>query len=571
MSLPAPELLLANANVITFDPARPRARAVAVAAGRITAVGDTLEAGPGTRVIDLGGATVVPGFNDVHAHMEREGLKQQRPSLAGARSVADVLEVVRQAASRLPAGAWVVTMPVGQPPNHFDGLASLAEGRLPTRQELDAAAPAHPVYIPGLFGNWGHPPGHGVLNSRGLALNGITRDSRPGCPGLEIVRDAAGEPTGEIIERNPRPAVEFDLLPAVPRFGFADRLAALRLSMRLYNRVGTTSIYEGHGVAPEIIGIYRQLWEEGALTVRAGLCVSPTWADVREARLAMRDWLAYARGRGLGDPWLHISGVHVAWGGDAAIAARARANLPDTGWSGFVEQAWSAQDFRELCFLAAENDLRLHTIVSDKLHEVVPILEDVDRRHPLRGRRWVIEHVARSRLSDLRALKRLGVWVTTIPAYFLWKGGQAYLQEPDGGDLVVPHRHLLELGVPLSIATDNIPYDPFFTLWVACARQERRSGQVIGAGQRLDAETALRLFTVEGASLTFDEDWKGPLKPGYAADLAVLSADPTTLPVEALPTVRCTLTVVGGRVVWDAAAAGAGTDAPPAPRGWKCC
>jgi hypothetical protein len=129
----------------------------------------------------------------------------------------------------------------------------------------------------------------------------------------------------------------------------------------------------------------------------------------------------------------------------------------------------------------------------------------------------------------------------------------------------------LELGVPLSIATDNIPYDPFFTLWVACARQERRSGQVIGPGQRLDVETALRLFTVEGASLTFDEDWKGPLKPGYAADMAVLSADPTTLPVEALPTVRCTRTLVGGRVVWDATAAGADAEGALAPRGWKCC
>lgn len=543
------DLILHNANVLTFDPAQPRARAVAIRGDRIAAVGDGFVASPHTRVLDLQGATVIPGFNDVHAHMEREGLKQQRPSLASARSIDDVLDIVRATAARTPRGGWVVTMPVGTPPNYFDGLSRLAEGRMPTRAELDAAAPEHPVYIPGLFGNWGRPPGHSMLNTRALRLNGITRDSQPRCDGLEILRDADGEPAGGLVEHNARPAVEFDLLPAVPRFGFDDRLAALRLSMQLYNAVGTTSVYEGHGSAPETIGVYRKLWEQGAMTVRAGLVVSPSWADIAEARLAMRDWLAYARGRGLGDPWLRISGVHVAYGGSAAVAARARANLPDTGWSGFVEQAVSPADFREACFVAAENDLRLHTIVADSLHEIVPVLEAVDAKHPLAGRRWVIEHVSRARLEDLRALKRLGIWVTTIPAYFLWKGGNAYLAEADGGDLVVPHRHLLDLEIPLSIATDNIPYDPFFTLWVATARQERQSGRVIGPAQCLDVMTALRLFTVAGASLTFDEDWKGPLKAGFAADLAVLSDDPTALPVEDLKRLRCSTTIVGGRIV----------------------
>src|SRR5262249_30169224 len=268
------------------------------------------------------------------------------------------------------------------------------------------------------------------------------------------------------------------------------------------------------------------------------------------ARNAMRDWLAYARGRGLGDPWLRISGIHVAYGGDATVAALARAQLPDTGWSGFVEQATSPDEFRELCFLAAEHDLRLHTIRADRLHEVVPVLEAVDARFPLAGRRWVIEHIARARLTDLQALKRLGLYVTTIPTYFLWKGGRAYLDEPDGGDLVVAHRHMLDLGLPLAIATDNIPYDPFSTLWVTVTRHERTSGRVIGPRQCLDAETALRLFTVAGAQLTFDEDWKGPLRPGFAADIAVLSDDPTELPPERLRELKCRLTIVGGRIVY---------------------
>lgn len=482
-----PTLLLRNARILTFDPEQPRASAVAVAGDRILAVGDEEVgslAGPGTEVIDLDGATLIPGFNDTHAHMEREGLKRLRPSLAGARGVADILDRVRAAAADTPPGQWVVTMPIGTPPFFFDGAASLTEGRPPDRHELDRAAPDHPVYIPGLFGNWGTPPGHSALNSRALALNGITRDSAPRCAGVEILKDENGEPTGVIVERNSRPTVEFDLLSAVPRFGFAERLEGVRLSQRLYNAQGATSVYEGHGSAPQVISVYRALWERRELTVRVGLVVSPSWADIAEARRAMRDWLAFARGSGLGDPWLKISGVHIAYGGDPTVACCARASLPDSGWSGFVEQALTPADFREACFLAAENDLRLHTIVSDKLHEVAPVLEAVNERHPLAGRRWVIEHIGRARPSDLEALKRLDVLVTVIPTYFLWKGGANYLEEPDGGDGVVPLARLLQLGIPTSIATDNIPYDPFFTLWTTCTRRERVTGRVIGPDQR---------------------------------------------------------------------------------------
>lgn len=547
--------ILRNAHILTFDPARPRATHLAWHKGRIAAVGgeEVLDlAGAQTRVLDLGGATVIPGINDTHAHMEREGLKHQRPSLAGARTVAEILDRVREAAKTTPQGEWIITMPVGTPPFFFDGPDTLAEKRLPDRYELDAVAPSHPVYIQGVFGNWGKPPGHSALNSRGLALNGITRDTAPRIAGVEILKDATGEPTGIIIERNNRPTVEFDILPAVPRFGFQNRLDGVRLSQRLYNAKGTTSIYEGHGSAAETISVYRKLWELGELTVRVGLVVSPSWSDLAEAKKIMRDWLATARGSGLGNAWLRVSGVHIAYGGDAATACCARAHLPDTGWSGFVEQAVTPEDYREACFLAAEHDLRLHTIVSDQLHEVVPVLEAVNEKHPLSGRRWVIEHIGRARPQDIAALARLGIFVTTIPTYFLWKGGWKYLDEPDNGNWMVPHRHLLDAGIPLSLATDNIPYDPFFSLWVATTRQERQSGRVIGPDQRLDAETALELFTVSGARLTFDEHWKGPLKPGYAADLAVLSDDPTTAPPAALRDITCNLTVVDGRVVYGA-------------------
>ncbi len=547
-------LVLRGGDIVTLDPAGTRASAIALRGERIACVGEDAAVasliGPNTRVIELGGRTVIPGFNDAHAHMDREGLKSRRLSLAGCTCVADVLDRVRNAAAGTERGEWIATMPVGTPPHFFGGPQTLSDARMPTRAELDAAAPDHPVYIQGVFGNWGAPPGYSALNSLALARNGVDATTVPRVPGVSIEKDAkTGAPTGLIVENNPRPTIEFDFLRAVPRFTQRDRVEGLADSMRIYNGVGTTSVYEGHGLGASTIAAYRELWEAGRSTVRAGLVLSPAWSGFEEATRTARDWLATAAGRGIGDAWLSVSGVHIAWGGDARLAALARADLPNTGWSGFVEQANSPAEFRDYCFLLAEHGVRLNTIVSDELHLVLPIIEEVARKHPLAARRWVIQHVARSREEDLQKLKALGLEVTTIPAYFLWKGGARYLNDADGGESVAPHRRLLELGIPTAAATDNIPYDPFFTLWVMAARQERTNGRVLGPGQCVDIEAALRMLTVAGARLTFDEDKKGPLCCGYLADMAVLSANPFVAGVERLRTLRVDCTIVGGRVV----------------------
>jgi predicted amidohydrolase YtcJ len=420
---------------------------------------------------------------------------------------------------------------------------------MPTRQELDHVAPDNPVCIGAAFGNWGKPPCFTALNTLALKLNGIDRHTQPASRGVEIVKDDHGEPTGVIIENNPRPTVDNDLLKAVPRFTYEDRRDGLIASMRLYNAVGTTSIYEGHGLAPRTIDAFRELWERGQLTVRAGLVLSPTWENVAEARAAIDDWRATAQGRGLNDPWLKICGLHVAFGGDPKTAALSRSSLPDTGWAGFVEQANDEATYLEYAMLCAEFDIRLNTIVADNLHRVVPLLEKVAERYDLRGRRWVIQHIARCRPQDLTALKRLDALVTTIPVYYLWKGGEAYLADADGGDSVVPHRTMLDAQLHVSTGTDNIPYDPAFTLWTTACRLERTTGRVLGTAQRLSGEQALRLLTVNGALLTCDENEKGPLKRGYLADLAVLDRDPATVEPERLRDLKCLLTMVDGRIV----------------------
>src|SRR5262249_23799747 len=271
-----PNLVFHNGQVLTVDRAFTRTQAVAVRGDRLVAVGDdsaVLElAGPDTVRLDLQGRTVMPGLIDAHAHMDREGLRRIYPSLADARSIADVQAVVGQAAAGARPGDWVVLMPLGEPPYYSAPAASLAEGRYPDRHDLDQAAPDHPVYIRGPWGFWpDRPPFVAVANSLALRLAGVDRDTPPPCSTGEIERDAAGEPTGRLLEPHRVGVLEFTLMRAVPRFSEADRLRGLREAQQVHLAAGTTGVYEGHGVAPEVLRLYQQLRDERALRVRSYL------------------------------------------------------------------------------------------------------------------------------------------------------------------------------------------------------------------------------------------------------------------------------------------------------------
>lgn len=541
-------------NVLVLDSANTTVEAIAIANGRIVAAGRRDEVmqfrDNTTQVCEFGAQTIIPGFNDAHAHSDGLGLKTLRPTLQDARSIADVLNRIKQLAAKTPRGEWIVTMPIGEPPYYWDAEKVLAEGRLPDRHDLDGAAPDHPVCIASPSGYWGEPPCYTMLNSLALKLNGIDRDTTPRVPGVEILKDGSGEPTGIIVEHNYVRMAEPDLLPAVPRFTLEDRIEGLRRSLPMYLEKGTTSVYEGHGCSPDVVAAFRDLHERNELTLRSGLVLSPAWLATADAEYAMRHWLSWARGRGIGDDMLRISGIFVGYGGSAQFADVARKNIDDTGWSGGIPSINSPADFEALCMLAGKYGLRLHTLASDKLHEVVPILERVAKHYPIGQRRWVVEHISKANPRDLAAIKAMGVAVTLIPAHYLWKVGHTFgnLSEAEL-DLLSPAQALVDLGVPVSAATDAVPNDPLFCMWTMLARQDRRSGKVMGARGAVSNETALRLLTVNGAWLTFDEHQKGPLLPEYFADLAVLSGNPLTASAERLLDINCQATMVGGRWV----------------------
>jgi len=549
----AADLVLANGRILTFDPRRPRATALAVAGGRIAAVGDAGEVrrwrDRRTQVVDLRRATVIPGLVDAHAHLDREGLKSLYPSLARCRSIGDIQMVVRRQAARTPDGLWVITMPVGAPPFYQDVPGGLAERRWPTRRDLDVAAPDHPVYIRGIWGYWNKPPVYSIANSRALARAGVTRDTEPP-PGVEIVKDAAGEPTGVFVEHNAIQVLEFTLMREVPRFTHADRVRALDASQRAYAARGVTAVYEGHGIAPEVLAVYREARERGALRLRATLAMSPTWDGPVGAATGLRDLAAWAGGRGLGDDRLRVTGICLHYGGDPRVARILHEAQPYTGWAGFVESANTHEAYTLQATLAARLGVRVNTLVTRCLPEVLDVWEDIAARHPIGEQRWVLVHLNAATPKQLGRIRRLGVVATTNPISYLYRSaGDEVARLGGAADELLPHRSLVSRRIPFGIATDNKPADPWAAFAAVVARRDMRTGIVVGPRERLTRAQALAALTRGGAWVTFAERERGRLAPGWAADLAVLAHDPLTAPLDTLVGQTAHLTVVGGEIV----------------------
>jgi len=413
---------------------------------------------------------------------------------------------------------------------------------------MDAAAPDHPVYIRGIWGYWNRPPVHSIANSRALALAGVTR-ATIAPKGVEILKDASGEPTGVFVEHNLIQVLEFTLMRVVPRFTHADRLTALADSQRRYAARGVTAIYEGHGIAPELLAVYREAHEHGALRLRAFLSVSPTW-DAADAGRAIPEVAAWAGGRGLGDDWLRVAGVCLHYGGDPEVARILHAAQPYTGWAGFVESANSPEAYREQAELAARHRLRVNTLVTRNLAQVLDVWEKIAQSTPIAGLRWVAVHLNAATGDQLARLKRVGAVATTNPISYLWRSAAEEARKLGGApDTLLPHRSLERLRLPFGLATDNKPADPWLAFRAVVARSDMACGEIVGARERLTRLAALRALTRGGAFITFAERERGVLAPGRQADLAVLEQDPLTLPLAEIGSLVCRLTMVGGRVV----------------------
>ena len=561
-SLPAPvvagtglaDLILTNGKIFTVDAAFTVAQALAIAGDRILAVGSDAAmarvSGPTTRVVDLKGKAVIPGITDGHAHMDREALRSVFPALGRVRSVRDIQDRIAELARAKQPGEWIVTMPIGDPPYYFDVPDILAEKRWPTRQELDAAAPNNPVFIRSIWGYWrGTFPLVSCANTEALRRAGITRNTVSPVDTLKIEKDANGDPTGVFVEREMAPVAELIWFRQAAAFTPADRLRALPQSARAYHAFGTTSVFEGHGAATELLRTYKRADREGTLTMRTALAFSPNWQAAGGAPLGpfVEAWAGWLSEPGFGNDRLKMSGLYVHAGREAADDVRARA-APYTGWAGFNSNHGLPRDqAKELLLHCAANDIRAVMIGSSNLD----LYDEVDREIPLKGRRWVISHISTVSPRDIERIVRIGLVLTTHTNNYLYKGLQAQAQRlpPERHGEIVPLRSLLDAGVKVSLATDNVPVSPFLPIWQAVARRSYQTKERVAPGEALSRADALRCATANGAYLTFDEDKKGSLEAGKLADVAVLSADPLATEESSIAEIRSLMTMVGGRIV----------------------
>jgi predicted amidohydrolase YtcJ len=555
----SPELLLHGGKVVTLDRGSRLAEAVAMRDGRIVSVGGAAallkEASPATRCIDLRGRSVLPGFFDGHPHVDREGLRARGGiSLAGLTSVAEIVEAVRRAASRARPGDWIVMMPMGTPPHGFISRADeLREGRFPTRRDLDTAAPDNPVYIRSVWGWWSRRPFPSVANSLALRAAGITSDT-PAPYNCEILKDSRGQPNGVFLERNFVPILEYTLFSCLPRFTYEDRVESVRLGTQAYLASGTTSAFEGHGLAPSVIRAYREAHERDELRLRMHAHVSVP-SSVLDDR-ALKDMLHHLSGTvggwGLGDDWLRVEGVNLGGASDQRVAEIVAAGYPYDQWAGHFNQAMPQDRFSEMCREAARLGLRVGCVVSRDLDYALSAYETANRETPIHDRRWVLIHVNRATPDQLKRMKALGVVVTTVPGFLYLAGDRYGLDQL--GDRGVPLRQLLDAEIPVALGTDGVPISMLWTVWEALARMDGDTHQRHGES-RLTREEALRLGTQTGHWVTWNEGRYGSIEPGKMADLVVLDGDPLACPQDQLKDLHVDMTIVGGTVAFERTAA----------------
>ena len=548
------ELIVKNAKVATLDAQDTMASALAVADGKFLAVGSDSDvagfADEQTQHIDAAGKLVVPGLIDGHAHMDREGLKETLPTLSGCRSIADVLGRIGDLAAHAQPGDWVVTMPIGEPPFYEGVPGNLAENRFPTRQELDSVAPDNPVYIRPIWGHWRNTlPLVSVANTRALEIAGITRDTMPPVPSIQIDKDhATGEPSGIFYEFTYKPIVEKTLMRCIPRFTLDDRIAGLRRSMEIYNGYATTSVFEGHGIAGEVLAAYQHLRNQGPLPVRASLMFSPAWPSTTSADVCdmLVDWGRWLAGKGLGDAYLRMAGIYTE--SDDSEENRLRALCgPYTGWAGFNFDSALPEDVMvDMMVEAARNGIRVGSFSP----RILDLYDRVNKRVPITDQRWLIEHIGMYSADDVKRISDLGLVLQAYSTKWIEQDGEALRAQlgDEGVERVVPLRDLIDAGVHVSLATDNVPP----TLFVPIAHAVRRltdAGKVLGPGQKISRMEALACASREGAWLSFEEDVKGTIEPGKFADLAILSDDVLAIDEDRIADVTADMTITGGRIV----------------------
>jgi predicted amidohydrolase YtcJ len=536
--------VIRRASVFSGAAAMPGLHDVWISGERIVAVTPTdASARADLPSLDARGRRLSAGFTDAHAHLDREGLRARLTPLGAPRSRQELLDRIAEAVARALPGEWIVTEPLGTPPDYPDAVLPGSDV-LPTLRELDAVSPENPVYIRPIWGYWNPGvPLVSVANSLALALCGVDVETPAPSPRVTIDRDESGL-TGVFVERTAQPIVEHALLPALPGFDVVDRMAGVREGIRVYNRHGTTSVFEGHGLAAPSVSAYGLVAGERAASMKATIMLSADWRSESFERVGdvVSEWQRWAasRSRRIGVPGIYVEPVS-----DGDHAPR-RARHPQTGWAGFT--AASVQD-RDALQALLDEAARARIRVSTIFPGIAEMMESTARRvGDIRDLRWVVSHQQVFTEADLERIARLGIVVTTIAGHQIHRTGEHAARVRDPHARVVPLRSMLDRGIPFALGSDNRPPSLFDSMQHVVLRRGR-GGTVVDPDQALTPSEALSAMTQGGAFLVQAEHDRGEVRAGMRADLVIFRDDPLTVAPAELSSVETDAVIVDGSLV----------------------
>lgn len=545
------DVVFINGKVVSVDEDFSIYSAVAVKGDKFIAVGTDDEirkyAGDNTRVIDVENKTIIPGIIDAHAHPEAASISETYDGIPDVHTMEELLDWIERQASVKEDGEWIIH------PKLF--YTRLIELRQPSLQELDKAAPNNPVFLNGSYG--------GVINTAAIKVSGL--DKIKGHEGL-IVDPKDGSLTGVIN------ASAFKLLKIPPKKKLTpqEEIEALKKMFHEYNKLGITGVISGYGSLKNY-NRFKELSQNNELTIRVMQNFGLPF-DASYPKEQMVDSLkSFPLSTGDGDEWVRTGSLKVfldggiltgtaylsePWGETAMKVYK----FDDPEYRGIVN--YSQEDIERIAAAAAESGwaFTAHCTGGGGVNLLLDAFGEINQETSITDKRFSIIHGNFFTDEAIEKMQELGVVANVQPAWF-YKDADAmkYILGEERVKTFNPYKSLMEHGVVVSGGSDHMvkldanssinPYNPFIGMWSSITRKTER-GNVVVPEEAISREYALRMYTINNAWSSLEENLKGSIEVGKLADLAVLSNDILTCPVDQIKEIRSEMTMVGGKVVY---------------------